>query len=440
MHKKIFRSFIALALIILILVSGLLTGVLYRQASQSCVADLRSKAHFLAAVLGSGPAVYSRLDNSALAERVTLLSPEGKVLLDTQGSSGEMENHAAREEFRQALAKGEGVSFHHSSILGSEYVYYALKLADGSVLRLSCPNRVVSSQLAELLAYLAAIVLAALAAAFFLARSITAKVLRPLEQLDWQHPERGWEHAYPEMLPVLDRLVKERNKSERLRQEFSANVSHELKTPLQSILGYSEIMLGGLARQGDYRRFLQKIYDEAKNLLQMIDDIIRLSRLDDFRQEDFEEFSLQEAAQKAAARVQGLAERRGIILKMLLPEQEYRLLGVPQLMQEVLANLLENAVKYNYEGGMVTLSLRREEGAYVLTVADTGIGIAPKEQKRIFERFYRVDKSRRKQVEGTGLGLSIVKHGVQLHGGSISVKSALQEGSEFIIRLPHNML
>lgn len=438
MHKKIFRSLLALVFVILILVSALLAGVLYRQASRGCVDALRSKAHFLAAFLDEKSGVYEHLPE--LAERVTLLAADGTVLLDTAGGSGEMDNHRLREEFRQALAAGEGVSFHQSSVFGSEYVYYALKLADGSVLRLSCPNQVWRGQLAELLLYLAAIMLAALAAAFFLARSITAKVLRPLEQLDWQHPERGWEQAYPELLPVLDRFVKERNKSERLRREFSANVTHELKTPLQSVLGYSEIMLGGLARPEDSRRFLQKIYGEAKNLLQLIDDIIRLSRLDDFHKDDFEIFSLQEAARRAAARVQPLAERRGISLLLQLPEQEYRLSGVPQLLQEVLANLLENAVKYNYEGGSVTLSLRQEEGAYVLTVADTGIGIAPKEQKRIFERFYRVDKSRRKQVEGTGLGLSIVKHGVQLHDGSITVKSALQEGSEFIIRLPKNVL
>lgn len=231
--------------------------------------------------------------------------------------------------------------------------------------------------------------------------------------------------------------VTARTASEKLRREFSANVSHELKTPLQSVLGYSEIMLSGLVKPEDTKRFLQKINDEAHNLLRLIDDIIKLSKLDELRHDMLEEFVLQDVAQSALARLKDKAAGLGV--ELVLEDNssgELKLLGIPSLMEEIFFNLLDNGLKYNHKGGRVTLRLGETASKLTVSVIDTGIGIAANELPHIFERFYRVDRSRHKAIDGTGLGLSIVKHGVLFHGGTIRVLSSAGKGSEFIMKFP----
>lgn len=231
--------------------------------------------------------------------------------------------------------------------------------------------------------------------------------------------------------------VTARAASEKLRREFSANVSHELKTPLQSVLGYSEIMLSGLVKPEDTKRFLQKINDEAHNLLRLIDDIIKLSKLDELRHDMLEEFVLQDVAQSALARLKDKAEGLGV--ELVLEDNssgKLKLLGIPSLMEEIFFNLLDNGLKYNHKGGSVTLRLGETASKLTVSVIDTGIGIAANELPHIFERFYRVDRSRHKAIDGTGLGLSIVKHGVLFHGGTIRVLSSAGKGSEFIMKFP----
>lgn len=225
--------------------------------------------------------------------------------------------------------------------------------------------------------------------------------------------------------------------SEKLRREFSANVSHELKTPLQSVLGYSEIMLSGLVKPEDTKRFLQKINDEAHNLLRLIDDIIKLSKLDELRHDMLEEFVLQDVVQSALARLKDKAAGLGV--ELVLEDNssgKLKLLGIPSLMEEIFFNLLDNGLKYNHKGGSVTLRLGETASKLTVSVIDTGIGIAANELPHIFERFYRVDRSRHKAIDGTGLGLSIVKHGVLFHGGTIRVLSSVGKGSEFIMKFP----
>ena len=237
------------------------------------------------------------------------------------------------------------------------------------------------------------------------------------------------------VLLIMD--VTERTASEKLRREFSANVSHELKTPLQSVLGYSEIMLSGLVKPEDRPRFLQKIYDEARNLLRLIDDIIKLSKLDELNHDMLEEFSLVEVAQSALRRLKDKAQSMKVELVL---ENSINgsapLLGIATLMEEIFFNLLDNGIKYNREGGKVTLLLSETESKYVVKVSDTGMGIATAELPHIFERFYRVDRSRHKAIDGTGLGLSIVKHGVLFHGGKVRVYSTVGQGTEFILKFP----
>ena len=231
--------------------------------------------------------------------------------------------------------------------------------------------------------------------------------------------------------------VTARTASEKLRREFSANVSHELKTPLQSVLGYSEIMLSGLVKPEDTKRFLQKINDEANNLLRLIDDIIKLSKLDELRHDMLEEFVLQDVAQSALARLKDKAAGLGV--ELVLEDNssgKLKLLGIPSLMEEIFFNLLDNGLKYNHKGGSVTLRLGETASKLTVSVIDTGIGIAANELPHIFERFYRVARSRHKAIDGTGLGLSIVKHGVLFHGGTIRVLSSAGNGSEFIMKFP----
>ena len=237
------------------------------------------------------------------------------------------------------------------------------------------------------------------------------------------------------VLLIMD--VTERTASEKLRREFSANVSHELKTPLQSVLGYSEIMLSGLVKPEDGPRFLQKIYDEARNLLRLIDDIMKLSKLDELNHDMLEEFSLIEVAQSALRRLQDRAATLKVQLHLQNSAQgDCKLLGISSLMEEIFFNLLDNGIKYNHSGGSVTISLNETENKYVVKVSDTGMGIATEELPHIFERFYRVDRSRHKAIEGTGLGLSIVKHGVLFHGGTVRVNSVAGQGTEFIMKFP----
>lgn len=236
------------------------------------------------------------------------------------------------------------------------------------------------------------------------------------------------------VLLIMD--VTERTASEKLRREFSANVSHELKTPLQSILGYSEIMINGMVKEADRPRFLGKIYNEAKNLLQMIDDIIRLSRLDEQPVDSVVPMDLKPVVERAVKRLEPKAERSNVELKLVTTLYSMEMQGIPQLLEEMFANIIDNGIKYNKPGGSVTVSLQEKEKFWVVRIQDTGIGIPTEEKERIFERFYRVDRSRNKGVEGTGLGLSIVKHGVLLHKGKIVVNSRLGEGTEVVIKLP----
>lgn len=229
--------------------------------------------------------------------------------------------------------------------------------------------------------------------------------------------------------------VTEKEKAEQMRREFTSNVSHELKTPLHSISGYAELLQNNMVKQEDIIPFAGKIYREAQRMTSLVEDILSLSHLDEGA-EDMEwiEVDLYELAAKAIAGLE--AEAKAAEVKMSLHGEYCSLHGVPQLLHSILYNLCDNAIKYNKNGGEVTVSVERQDADAVLTVSDTGIGIPAQEQARIFERFYRVDKSRSKEVGGTGLGLSIVKHAVLIHHGTIEVDSAVDEGTTITVRLP----
>lgn len=555
MRRKIFYSLFFLTFTALLLAASLFLWVTYRQVSQENINGLKNQAHLMIALYRDGQLDFEKLRESSILDRVTVLSPNGNVLFDNYADAETMENHLQREEVQQALQKKEGYAVRMSDTLGKEVIYYAVLMPDGDILRFARVNDTVLMRFASVSHYVLGILLFLIAGAFFAARSITARVIKPLEKIDLDSPLTGPPITYPELQPLLERIVTQQRKlekemrryknkkqelkavtnnmdegllfldnsgeivsinksavrffgsekqellgknlltlslgkeieklfakidaagkaslllsrgssyyqlngskigdkgmvllimdvtektaSEKLRREFSANVSHELKTPLQSVLGYSEIMLNGLVKEDDRPRFLRKIYDEAKNLLQLIDDIIKLSRLEEQQQDMLESFNLRKVAEQAVQRLADKAEKSGITVNLECAAAEYLMQGIPSMLEEVFANLLDNAIKYNRPGGSVNLRVTEKENKWVISVADTGIGIAPEEKDRIFERFYRIDKSRHKAVEGTGLGLSIVKHGIIFHKGTIRVLSTPGKGTEFIIKLPKTLV
>lgn len=431
MRKKLFYSLFFLAFTVLILATALFLWISYRQTTAENIQSLKNQFQLLMVLDEQGGLDYDGLTRTRINDRITLLTPAGEVLFDNYANVSQMDNHLQRHEVQQALKGSEGFATRVSSTLNKEVIYYAVPLANGNILRLARTNDAIYAQFAELLKYSFLTVLLLLGGAFIVARRITTKVIAPLEALDLEHPQRS--ECYPELRPILRRLASQ----QQMRREFSANVSHELKTPLQSVLGYSEIMLNGLVRQEDQKRFLQKIYDEAKNLLQLIDDIIRLSKLDEQQKNFTEAFDLRQVICNAMERLGDKANKNGIALLLESSLASLPMVGSQAMLEEVFVNLLDNAIKYNHSGGSVTIKLKELPRKWVVSICDTGVGIAQEEQERIFERFYRVDKSRHR--EGTGLGLSIVKHGVMIHRGTVSVHSNLGSGTEFVVRLPKNL-
>ena len=550
MKQRLFRSILLLTGAAVGLVLLLFFWVSCQYITQDSFASLKREANLLIVADGEGNVPVSELQRLQLADRLTLIAPDGHALYDNYADAKSMENHLQREEVQEALKGGEGRSRRASETLGKNILYYAVRLQDGNVLRLSRTNDAVFQQYKIILGYFV-LPLAVLCGAFWAAKTITARILRPLENLNLEQPDSE-AVVYPELKPIVEyfelqqeKLQKEmrryknkkqelkavtnnmdegllflnpvweiesinksavkffgkekqellgtsffmlddsdeirqllakieqegkgrlvinrgssyyqlngsritdkgfvllimdvtaRTASEKIRREFSANVSHELKTPLQSVLGYSEIMLSGLVKPEDTKRFLQKINDEAHNLLRLIDDIMQLSKLDELTHDMMEEFTLQDVAQSALARLKDKACRLQVSLQLVdSTGGDSKLLGISSLMEEIFFNLLDNGLKYNHPGGEVTLRLSEGENKYTVSVADTGMGIPGSELPHIFERFYRVDRSRHKAIEGTGLGLSIVKHGVGFHGGSIRVVSTVGQGTEFIMKFP----
>lgn len=430
MRKKIFYSLFVLAFSVLVLATSLFLWISYRQTTAENLQSLKNQVQLLLALEAQGKLDYANLTKAKVNDRITILAPDGKVLFDNYVNVSNMENHLHRQEVQQALKGNEGFATRISETLDKEVIYYAVQLTDKNIIRFARTNDTIFSQFAKVLRYSLITLLLLLVGAFVVARRITAKVIEPLEALDLEHPQKA--KAYPELRPILQRLASQ----QQMRREFSANVSHELKTPLQSVLGYSEIMLNGLVKEDDRQRFLQKIYDEAKNLLGLIDDIIRLSKLDEQQKNFTEHFDLLRVLSAVMDRVQAKANKCGVKILLEKEVETMPMVGSQAMLEEVFMNLLDNAIKYNHEGGSVVVKVSELPKKWVVTVSDTGVGIAADEQERIFERFYRVDKSRHR--EGTGLGLSIVKHAVMIHKGTIKVHSDLGSGTQVVVHLPKN--
>ena len=549
MTKRIFRATLLVGVAVLIASLTLVMGALYSYFGRVQESQLRDELSL--AVVGveqNGMDYLKQLESDQY--RITWLRADGAVLYDTQADAESMENHAQRQEVQQALATGEGESSRYSDTLLQKTVYYAKRLPDGTVLRLSAIRVTTGVLVLNMLQPILLVLAAALILSGVLASRLARRITEPLNRLDLEHPLEN--DAYEELAPLLRRMehqrrqidrqmdelrrrseefeqitgsmseglvlldeagvilsinpaarrlldaaencvgqdlltvdrdvalsdalrqaaeqghsefrgqrngreyqfdvtriqsegrtagtvllvfdVTERAFAERNRREFTANVSHELKTPLQGIIGSAELLENGLVKQEDVPRFIGHIRSEAQRLVTLIGDIIRLSQLDEGEPMPAEPVELLALAREAAESLQSAAAARNVTITV--EGEPVALTGVRRLLYEIVFNLCDNAIKYNTDGGRVQVTVTKENETAAVTVRDTGIGIPPDQQDRVFERFYRVDKSHSKASGGTGLGLSIVKHAVQYHHGAIHLQSEVGKGTEIRVTFP----
>ena len=373
--------------------------------------------------------------------RITLISQDGSVLFES-ATDQPMENHLSRPEIKQAISDGVGKDIRDSQTMGYETYYYAVLLPTGEILRVAQDAETIwsiyDSSIPAIVLSCVALMMAAAILAGLLTKALVQPVLDMTEDLD--HIQENV--PYKELIPFAesihsDRILRENN--EKMRQEFTANVSHELKTPLTSISGYAELIETGIAKPEDVQGFAQKIHVEATRMLQLVNDILQLSKLDSASETGntpaMEVVDLLDVAKECVERQKLNARRAYISLSYLGESAPVR--GSRDLLDELCQNLCDNAIRYNRPGGKVQITTAcSRDGHCTLTVADNGIGIPKEAQSSVFERFYRVDKSRSKATGGTGLGLAIVKHIARIHGARIKLESQVDEGTTITVTFP----
>lgn len=546
MSKKIFRSIISVAMVVLLASLFIASSFLYDYFNKSQVTQLKEELSLVATNVDKvGTEYFDYFDSSVF--RFTLIAADGSVLYDSQAKAEDMENHLEREEIAEALESGNGSSARYSSTLTERTFYEATRLQNGNVLRISVSQVTVGALILGMLPAICAIVLISIVVALLLSHKMAKSIVKPLNELDLENPAEN--ETYEELAPILTKLNKqhkqitrqmqelrqksdefeqitdsmneglvlldkkgmilsinaaakelfgtgemaigrdfltldrntemsraiekaldgkkaelreERNGSEyqfiinhtesdgkmigvvilcfditetafaeRTRKEFTANVSHELKTPLQSIIGSAELLENGLVKPEDTKRFIGNIKNEAIRLVSLINDIIRLSQLDEDSETVTESVDLYDIANEVIEALTVSASKKQVELR--LNGESCVMNGIRRYLYEIVYNLCDNAIRYNKDGGKVTIDLKNTDGNVVLSVSDTGIGIPAEHHGRIFERFYRVDKSHSKETGGTGLGLSIVKHAVAYHGGKVTLNSKVGKGTTITV-------
>ncbi len=445
MSSKIFRSIWVTAISVFLASLIFIMGISYSYFSSVQKNQLKIETELASrGVSLSGGEYFADLNTEDY--RITWIDAEGKVLYDSEADSEVMENHLEREEVREALETGYGEAVRYSNTLAEREMYYAKKLADGSVLRLSTVQAAVWTLVLGFAQPICLVILIALGLSFLFASRLTKKIVNPINEIDLGHPELYYgDKEYKEVEPLLKHIIsqrqqlkKDRNEIEKtslIRQEFTANVSHELKTPLHAISGYAELLENGMVKEEDIPQFAGKIRGESLRLSKLVENIIDLTKLDESTEEtEKEDCDLYRIAKNAVESLE--PEASAMDISMEVEGGETHVKGVPQMLYSIVYNLCDNAIKYNHEGGSVTVSVSGNEMNALIKVKDTGIGIPDDSKDRIFERFYRIDKSRSKETGGTGLGLSIVKHAVLIHGGKIEVSSAPGEGAEILVTIP----
>lgn len=437
MRQKMQHSMVFVLTATLVIAYIFLTGIMYRQTVTTVEEEIHREADYISkAVQISGTEYLNQMDEVRANTRITWISAEGTVLYDSTEDEHTFENHKNRPEVKKAFAKGEGEDIRKSDTIGEEMCYYAEKMPDGTVLRVSRTMNSAMKSAFHILPFMIFLALIMIVTAWLLSKWQIERLIRPINTLDLEKPLE--QEMYPELQPLLKRIEqsnKEKEAVAAMRREFSANVSHELKTPLTSISGYAEIMKDGLVRPEDMQHFSEKIYQEASRLITLVEDIIKLSRLDEGRVElEKEEVDLYELSREIISRLAPQAAKNQVRLELTGESVKYT--GIRQILDEMIYNITENAIKYNNPGGKVSVWAGNTLQGKKVVVTDNGIGIPEDQIDRVFERFYRVDKSHSKERGGTGLGLSIVKHGVMLHHGEVHVESKLGEGTRIELVFP----
>lgn len=431
MRKKIQSSMILVITLTMLIAYAITTLVVYRQTIHIMEGEVRQEADYINVALDtSGESYLKTMDNVHVDTRITLIDPDGKVKYDSKEDDVTLQNHKNRPEVKAALKNGSGQDIRESNTLNKEMFYYAVKLENGDILRVSKTVDTAFRTAMKVFPAMGMIALLMLAFAGILVKWQVTRLIRPINRLDLENPLEN--DVYEELTPLLqsiDKQNKEKDAVANMRKEFSANVSHELKTPLTSISGYAEIMKSGLVKPEDMKGFAERIYNEARRLITLVEDIIKLSKLDEGNvQLEKEEVDLYKLTREILTRLSPQAAKRKVHVEVTGEPVEY--VGIRQILDEMIYNICENAIKYNKEGGKLIVWVGNTLQGKKVCVTDTGIGIPENETDRIFERFYRVDKSHSKETGGTGLGLSIVKHGAMLHGAKIHVDSKLGEGTK----------
>lgn len=550
MTKRILKSILVVSVAVLVMSTTLTMGILYRYFGKQIGKELRREAAYLAiAVEKEGMGAFESLPPEA--ERVTYIAEDGSVLFDSEADEDSMENHGQREEIKEASEKGFGTAVRTSDTLSKKTLYYALRLKDNSILRVSSEQYNVPGIVGGMIQPVLIMLVIMAVLSYMIASRLSRNIVNPINALDLEHPEEN--QIYDEIAPLLTKInrqqkslqkeisdakrqqeefsmitenmeegfvvidshteilsnnssalnllgaepekgrrsvlalnrsedfqnavervlagqhvlsnmdlagtscqvtanpvyhenqvtgavlliqdVTERMRGEQMRREFTANVSHELKTPLTSISGFAEIIQDGYVKPEDTKKFAGRIFKEAQRLITLVNDVIKISQLDEGKiQFEKETVDLYEETREIFKHLEPKAEEAGVHMYLYGPHIKVN--TVKTILEEILTNLCDNGVKYNKPGGSLTVTLSQDGEATQVVVEDTGIGIAQEDKNRIFERFYRVDKSHSKAIGGTGLGLSIVKHGSLFLGAKMKVESSLGEGSRFILTLP----
>lgn len=434
MKKKINIRFIMIAALAIVVTALSAMLVYYNILKEQVFGDLKAYAHViellniddLAVEIEKDP--YNPIDDDL---RITLIGTDGEVLYESLLNKDEMDNHNERPEIIEAREKGEGEAVRYSATSGTHTFYYAERLQNGNVLRIGRDSVSVNRIMVNTLVIVLVIALGILFVCMGISHYLTKKLVEPIEKLATNIMLVDENNVYEEIRPFVN-TIKEQHvniiNNAQLRQEFTANVSHELKTPLTAISGYAELIGNGMTGKEDTIRFSNEIHSNANRLLSLINDIIKLSELDEAdHQMEMEKIDLYKLAENCVQMMQVTAEKQGI--RLTLQGESAMVMANKGLMDEVFYNLCSNAIRYNKPGGSVTVTVGTKDERPFLSVADTGIGIPKECQERVFERFYRVDKSRSKSTGGTGLGLAIVKHIVAQHNAAIHLDSELDEGT-----------
>jgi len=432
MTKTIFINTLLVGITVLILCALLFFGVQYSRAKDETLSSLEQEARYAERGLMMSGSDY--LESLGSSDRITWIDPTGEVLLDTREPLP-APNEIDSPEVISALSEGSGNCIRKSDHTGKSTMYYALKCSDGTILRLSRPMSAVRSAIIAVSPVFWIIVIVLIISGL-LAYRAARQIVQPINDINLDHPESL---AYPELSPLLEKISEQKMtiqdeaaSREQMRREFTANVSHELKTPLTSISGFAELMAAGAVSDDKVKEFSTDIYNESQRLISLINDIIRLSQLDENApMPEAETIDLYELSGSVVDSLKNIAQQGRVSISR--SGESAKVTGVYRIIHEMVYNLCDNAIKYNRPGGWVDVNISDSPEGVKLIVEDNGIGISKENQKRVFERFYRVDKSHSKEIGGTGLGLSIVKHAAQYLDVKIDLESELGKGTKIAL-------